>query len=385
MSASFELATAGRIVFGAGRVRELGGMVRELGAERVLLVTGRAPGRAAAALDSLSASGVDTAPFHVPGEPSVELVREGAAAARQARAEAVVACGGGSALDAGKAIAALATNPGDFYDYLEVVGRGQPLVHPPLPLVAVPTTAGTGSEVTKNAVLYSREHEVKTSLRSPLMLPRIALVDPDLLEGAPVAVMASSGMDALSQLVEPYLSVRANPLTDALARDGIARSARSLRRACLEGADASAREDLALASLFGGICLANAGLGAVHGIAAPAGGMLGAPHGALCAALLPAAFAMNLSAMRRRAPAAADRFREVAVLVTGRAGAQADDGIEFFEALRRDLAIPTLARYGLDAERVPALVARSRKASSMRGNPVDLTDSELTEIVLRSM
>jgi len=385
VTAGFELATAGRIVFGAGRVVELGAMVRALPAGRVLLVTGRTPGRASAAVASLRESGLETTLFQVPGEPSVELVREGVAAAKQARADAVVACGGGSALDAGKAIAALATNPGDVYDYLEVVGRGEPLVHPPLPFVAVPTTAGTGSEVTRNAVLHASEHEVKASLRSPLMLPRIALVDPDLLEGAPPQVIASSGMDALSQLVEPYLSVRANPLTDALAREGIARSARSLHRACLEGADASAREDLALASLLGGICLANAGLGAVHGIAAPAGGMLGAPHGALCAALLPAVFAVNLSAVRDRVPARADRFREVAVLVTGRAGAQSEDGLAFFDALRHDLSIPGLASYGLDAGRVPALVARSLQASSTRANPVELTEAELTEIVLRSM
>src|SRR5581483_5456587 len=180
-------------------------------------------------------------------------------------------------------------------------------------------TAGTGSEVTKNAVLASTEHRMKASLRSPLMLARAAIVDPDLLVGLPAPVIASSGLDALSQLIEPFLSSRANPVTDALAREGIRRSARSLRRACAQGLDhgdgaGALREDLALASLFGGLCLANAGLGAVHGFAAPAGGMSPVPHGAACAALLPHAMRVNLRALRTRAPEhpALARFREVA-------------------------------------------------------------------------
>jgi alcohol dehydrogenase class IV len=298
-----------------------------------------------------------------------------------------VAIGGGSALDGGKAIAALAPNGGDVLDYLEVVGRGRPLARPSLPFVAVPTTAGTGAEVTRNAVLGSADAGMKASLRSPLMLPRLAIVDPDLLAGAPPALLASSGLDALAQLVEPYLSARANPVTDALAREGMRFSARSLRRACLEGLDAGTREDLALASLLGGLCLANAGLGAVHGFAAAAGGMFSAPHGAVCAALLVASLEVNLRALRARAPRheGLDRLREVAAWLTGRPDAAAEDGIAWIAGLVRDLRVPGLARWGMVAADVGPLVERAKRASSMRGNPIALGDDELAEIAERSL
>jgi alcohol dehydrogenase class IV len=382
----FEFATATRIVFGAGRLAEAPEAVRALGGHRVLLVTGRDPARAQPLREGLERLGLPTLPFPVHGEPTVELAREGTARAVAAGCDAVVAFGGGSALDAGKAIAALAANGGDPLDYLEVVGRGQPLTRPSLPLVAIPTTAGTGSEVTRNAVLGSREEKVKASLRSPLMLPRVALVDPDLLTGAPAAVIASSGLDALSQLVEPFLSARANPLTDTLAREGMRRSARSLRRAVLESLDAAAREDLALASLFGGLCLANSGLGAVHGFAAPMGGMFQAPHGAVCAALLAASLEVNLRALRARAPQhpSLSRFQEVASLLTGRAEARAEDAIAWVKELCQALSVPGLCRYGLTEAEVPRLVEKARVASSMKANPLVLTDEELTEIAVRS-
>ena len=382
----FEFATATRIVFGAGRLAELPEAVKALGGHKVLLVTGRDPTRAGPLREGLGRLGLSSVTFTVEGEPTVERVREGTATALAAQCDAVVAFGGGSALDTGKAIAALAANGGDPLDYLEVVGRGQALTKPSLPLVAIPTTAGTGSEVTRNAVLGVKDAQVKASLRGPLMLPRLALVDPELLTGAPPAVLASSGLDALSQLLEPFLSARANPLTDALAREGMVRSARSLRRAVLEGPDAAAREDLALASLFGGLCLANAGLGAVHGFAAPVGGMFEAPHGAVCAALLPATLEVNLRALRTRAPShpALPRFQEVARLFTGRADAQAEEGISWVKELCQALGVPGLGRYGLTEADVPRLVTRAKAASSMKANPLPLTDEELTEIAVRS-
>ena len=383
---SFEFATATRIVFGAGRLAEAPEAVKSLGGRKVLLVTGKNLTRAEPLREGLGRLGLSTVTFSVEGEPTVELAREGTATALSQGCDAVVAFGGGSALDAGKAIAALATNGGEPLDYLEVVGRGQVLSNPPLPLVAIPTTAGTGSEVTRNAVLGVKDAQVKASLRSPLMLPRLALVDPELLAGAPAAVLASSGLDALSQLLEPFLSARATPLTDALAREGMGRSARSLRRAVLEGPDAAAREDLALASLFGGLCLANAGLGAVHGFAAPVGGMFDAPHGAVCAALLPATLEVNLRALRARAPhhPALPRFQEVAVLLTGRADARAEEGITWVRELCQALGVPGLGHHGLTEADVPRLVSRARAASSMKANPLVLTDEELTEIAVRS-
>ncbi len=384
---AFEFATATRVLFGAGRMAEAPEVVRALGARRVLIVTGSTPSRAMPLREGLDRMGLATVVFRVEGEPTLEVAREGTATAIAAGCDAVVALGGGSVMDAGKAIAALAANGGDPLDYLEVIGRGRPLTEPAVPLVAIPTTAGTGSEVTRNAVLGSREQKVKASLRSPLMLPRVALVDPDLLEGAPGPVIASGGLDALSQLMEPFLSARANPLTDALAREGIRRSVRSLRRGVLEELDAPTREDLALASLFGGLCLANAGLGAVHGFAAPVGGMFQAPHGAVCAALLAATLEVNLRALRTRAPGhpALPRFQEVAALLTGRSDAPAEEAATWVRELCQALRVPGLRTYGLTEAEVPTLVGKARVASSMKANPLELTEEELTEIAERSM
>jgi alcohol dehydrogenase class IV len=374
----FEFATAGRIVFGGGRLAEVPAELAALGATRALLVTGRSPERSAALAAQLP---VPLVRFAVDGEPTLAVARAGVAAG--AGCDAVIAIGGGSALDAGKAIAALLASGSDPLEHLEVIGRGRPLTGPSLPLIAIPTTAGTGSEVTRNAVLASPEAGVKASLRSPSMLPRLAVIDPDLLIGCPRPVLAASGLDALSQLIEPFLSARANPLTDALAAEGIRRSARSLRRACLEEADAGAREDLALASLLGGMCLANAGLGAVHGFAAPVGGMFAAPHGAVCAALLAATLEVNLRAVRARAPERVARFAELSLLVTGRPEPEA--AITWVAELCRALAVPGLAHYGMTRAELPLLVERARAASSMRGNPVALDDQELLEIAERSL
>ena len=310
---NFEFATAGRILFGHGVLDQVPSALSGWKITSALLVTGRDPARAACLVRGTPGRGGCRDDF-IPrrrGAHHIELARDGVRAVRQTAAGAVIAYGGGSALDAGKAIAALATNGGEPLDFLEVVGRGRPLTEAPLPFVAIPTTAGTGSEVTRNAVLAVPAAGVKASLRSPSMLPRLAAVDPGLLAGLPRAVIASSGIDALSQVIEPFLSARANPLSDALAREGIRRSVGALGRAYANGLgdDAAARDDLAITSVCGGLCLANAGLGAVHGFAAPAGGMLGAPHGAICAALLPHVLAVNLRALRARAPGSIRRCR----------------------------------------------------------------------------
>jgi alcohol dehydrogenase class IV len=279
----FEFATATRIIFGEGTAATLPELARSFG-RRPLVVTGASTERAAWLASALSAE-----VFAVPGEPTVDLVREGARRAHDSACDVIVSLGGGSAIDAGKAIAIIATNGGEPLEFLEVVGKGRAIVAQPLPFIAVPTTAGTGSEVTRNAVLGSTEHGVKASLRSPLMLPRVALVDPELTYGLPPSVTAFTGLDALTQLIEPYVSVRANPLVDTVCVEGIRRVAGALRRAYHDGADPEARRDMALASLFGGLALANAGLGVVHGFAAPLGGSWKAPHGALCAGACAAA------------------------------------------------------------------------------------------------
>lgn len=382
----FEFATATRIIFGPGTLREVGPIVTEMG-RRALVVTGRSVERAAPLLDALSAEGVGTTVFSVTGEPTTEVVRRGTEQARKTACDLVIGIGGGSALDAGKAVAALLTNGGDPLDYLEVIGAGKPLIRPSAPYIAIPTTAGTGAEVTRNAVLVSPEHRVKVSLRSPLMLPGLALVDPELTYGLPPAVTASTGLDALTQVMEPYVSKTANPLTDAICREGMHCAARSLRRACEQGDDPAAREDMALASLFGGLALANAKLGAVHGFAGPLGGMFHGPHGAICARLLPHVMRVNVHALRERGrnSRALQRYDEVAQILTGDKRATADDGVRWVRDLCDALKVPPLATYGLTRENFRTLVQKASAASSMQGNPIKLTRSELELILTRAL
>ncbi|MEZ5277811.1 MAG: iron-containing alcohol dehydrogenase [Opitutaceae bacterium] len=383
---AFEFATAGRILFGPGRLREVGPLAAAFGT-RALLVTGANPRRARDLMDGLEAVEVYHQEFSVAGEPTTETVQSGVALARSFGAEMVIAIGGGSPIDAGKAIAAVATNPGDLFDHLEVIGRAQPLHQAPLPLLAIPTTAGTGAEVTRNAVLTSAEHRVKVSLRSPLMLPRIALVDPDLTHDLPPGLTATTGMDALTQLLEPFVSNRANPMTDSFCREGLVRAGRSLRRAVRDGKDAGARSDMALASLLGGLALANAGLGVVHGFAGPIGGRFDAPHGAICAALLPASVDANLKALRARAPDSPgiDRYEQAARLITGRKRAKAEDLVEWLKTLTQAIGIRGLGAYGVTRDHFHELIAQASRASSMKGNPLQLKETELSTLLGRSL
>lgn len=382
----FEFTTATQIIFGPHTVNEVAPLAAGWG-RRVLLVTGATPERAAPLMEQLQKQGVEVVTFSLSGEPTTAIVSVGAQRAREARCDLVIGLGGGSVLDAGKAIAALLTNGGEPLDYLEVIGRGQTITRPAAPYIAIPTTAGTGSEVTKNAVLASPEHRVKASMRSPFMLPRLAVVDPTLTHTAPPSVTASAGLDALTQLIEPYLSNKANPMTDALCREGMRRVARSLRRAYQNGDDAEAREDMALASLFGGMALANAALGAVHGLASPLGGLYAAPHGMICARLLPYVMDANVRALRSRQPTspALERCTEIAYLLTGNPSASAEDGVAWVEALCADLNVPPLSQWGVRREDFPAVIGAAQKASSMKGNPIALSDKELAEILERAL
>ncbi len=314
----FEFATAARIVFRCGAIADLPRLAREFGT-RALLTSGRNAHRAAPVVAALDSAGIECSIFPVSGEPTVNLVREGAVVARRG-CEFVIGFGGGSAIDAGKAIAALASNSGEPLDYLEVIGRARPLERASLPFIAVPTTAGTGAEVTRNAVIGSPEHGVKASLRSPMMLAKIALIDPELTLDLPPTVTANTGLDTLTQLIEPYVSVRANPMTDLFCVEGLKRVTSSLDRAFRHGHDIAARESMSFASLLSGLALANAGLGVVHGFAGPLGGMFDAPHGGICAALLPHGIVVNIRALRARDPNgnALQRYTEIARVLTGR-------------------------------------------------------------------
>jgi alcohol dehydrogenase class IV len=383
---SFEFATAGRIVFGCGAVARVGSLAAEFG-KRALVVTGRGPERAARAVEALAASGISCELFHVSGEPTTEDAQNGVARARALGAELVVGVGGGSAIDAGKAIAALLANGGAALDYLEVIGGGRKLGRPSVPYIAVPTTAGTGAEVTRNAVLDSPEHRVKVSLRSAYMLPAVALIDPELTLSVPPAVTASTGFDALSQVLEPYVSNQANPLTDAICREGMTRAARSLRRAFEHGSDLAARADMAVTSLCGGLALANAKLGAVHGFAGPLGGMFNAPHGAICAALLPHVVDVNVRALRSRSGSGERlaRFDDVARILTGSASASADDAVRWLQDLARSLDIPGLGSYGVHDVEFESIANKARVSSSMQGNPITLDRDDLFEILRKAL
>lgn len=382
----FEFTTAGRIGFGPGITTEMTPEIAALGTT-AFVVTGGTSERQAGVLDALVGQGLACVTFAVTGEPTTEIVTTAIASARRARADLVIGIGGGSVIDTGKVVAAMLTNDGTLEDYLEVVGAGRPLVYPSAPYVAIPTTAGTGAEVTRNAVLCVPERKVKVSMRSGFLLPRLAIVDPLLTHSMPPELTASTGLDALTQLAEAFVSNKANPLTDGLCREGLRHAGRSLRRAFEDGSDAEARADMALASLFSGLALANAKLGAVHGFAGPLGGMIDVPHGVVCGRLLPLVIEANVRVLRDRAgdsPALA-RYDEIARLLTGDSRAKASDAVSWVHDLCETFALPGLRRFGLSEDDFPEAVAKAKNASSMKGNPIELTDDELLAILARAI
>jgi alcohol dehydrogenase class IV len=385
----FEFATAGRIMVGLGRAAELPGVAAGLGS-RVLVCTGASPERHAGLLADL---GVPAAVFPVAGEPTVDVVRAGLAVAREHGADVIAAIGGGSVIDTGKAVATLLGNGGDPLDYLEIVGSGRRIAQPAVPCVAMPTTAGTGAEVTANAVLAVPAHRVKASLRSALMIPRVALVDPLLTVSCPPPVTASAGLDALTQCLEPFVSIRASPLTDGLAREGLRRAGTGLRAAYADGGDVGARADMALCGLLGGMALANAKLGAIHGLAGVIGGTADVPHGMACAALLVPVIEANVRALRSGRPAdpgldhlaPLDRYAEAARLLTGESAASVEDGLAWIRATLALLEVPGLAAFGLAPEQADDVAAKAMTSSSMQGNPVALSHDELKAILLQAL
>jgi len=376
---NFEFAAPTRIIFGEGRLADIPKIVSAMGS-RALVVEGRS-GRAESLVRQLGDVGLATTTLQVSSEPTIALVEAGLAQARRERCDVVVALGGGSVVDAGKAISALLTNDAPVRDYLEVIGKARPLANRAAPFIAIPTTAGTGAEVTRNAVLMAEDEQVKVSLRSPLMLPAVAVIDPELTYSLPPSVTASTGLDALTQCIEPFVSPQANPLSDAVAREGMHRASGALLRAFRDGSDREARRDMAVASLCGGLALANAKLGAVHGFASPLCGMFPVPHGMACARLLPLITEINVRAIRARMPnaAAVGRYDEVARIVTGDASARAEDAAVWLRELVAELSVPGLASYGVQGGDIPRVVAAARQASSMQGNPIVLTDAELCE------
>jgi alcohol dehydrogenase class IV len=385
MGINFEFATATQVIFGNGTVSKVPHLLQGMG-QNIFLVTGKTPERVKFLTENLEAGGFSVFSFQVEKEPTTEMISNGVKFARETDCKAVVGFGGGSVIDSAKAIAALTPNKGELLDYLEVIGKGKKLEEKPLPFIAVPTTAGTGAEVTKNAVIHSPEHNVKVSLRSPLMFPDVAVIDPELTLSMLPEITATTGMDALTHLLETFVSNQANPFIDMLCREGIHRISASLKNAFENGNDLKAREDMAFAAMLGGMALANVKLGAVHGFAGPLGGMFPVPHGAVCAALLPAVMEINIRVLEEQKHIKSiAKYLEVAQILTGNKDAKIEDGINWAGEMVKALKIPTLSAFGLSASDFPVLVEKAKKASSMQGNPVSLSEKQLTEILEKSV
>ncbi|WP_372949714.1 iron-containing alcohol dehydrogenase [Mariniphaga sp.] len=385
MGINFEFATATQIIFGNGTVSKIPQLLQEMG-KNIFLVTGKNPERAKFLTENLKAEGFTVIHFRIEKEPDTEMISEGAKLARETACDAVVGFGGGSVIDSAKAFAALVPNKGNLLNYLEVIGKGKKLEEKPLPFIAIPTTAGTGAEVTKNAVIHSTEHNVKVSLRSPLMFPDVAVIDPELTLSMPPEITATTGMDALTHLLETFVSNQANPFIDMFCIEGMRRISVSLKKAHENGDDLKAREDMAFAAMLGGIALANVKLGAVHGFAGPMGGMFPVPHGAVCAALLPAVMEINIRKVKEQKQIQTlEKYRKVAQILTGNLNAKAEDGIQWTAEMVKALRIPSLSAFGLSSSDFPDLVEKAKKASSMKGNPVLLNNKQLTEVLEKSV
>ena len=351
---SFEFFNVPRIAFGRGVIARLAEFV-PAGARSMLVFNGR------------ELDGKWAATFRQRGEPTVDDIDRALAMARGARCDFVIGFGGGSAIDAGKAVAGLLGNRGAASDYMEIVGKGQKISKPAVPWIAIPTTAGTGAEVTRNAVIGWPEKKFKASIRGELLMAKVTLIDPELGLDVSPDVTARSGMDALCQCIEAYVSNGANPMTDAIALKGVELAGKLLKRAFDDGRDIEAREGMALAALLGGIALTNAGLGAAHGFAAPLGGNFPIPHGTICGVLLPHVIAAN----RRYGVL---KYHDVDRALGG-------DAAEICARLVDQLKLPNLGSFGLTAADLPPMVDLARRASSMRYNPVPLDDAELSEIL----
>ncbi|WKY46436.1 iron-containing alcohol dehydrogenase [Eubacteriaceae bacterium ES3] len=382
----FEFMTANRIIFEVGAIKKIGHLTSSFG-NKALLASGMSEDETSKIVGYLNEAGITTIVVGVQGEPSVEGLKEALALARTEACNVVIGFGGGSTMDTAKVIAAMLNNDGEIIDYLEVIGGGQQLTQPSLPCIAIPTTSGTGAEVTKNAVISSKKHKVKVSLRSPYMLPELVILDPALTISVPQAVTASTGLDALTQVLEPFVSNQANPITDAFCREGLARAAKSLRQAFDDGTDLEAREDMAITSLFGGLALANAKLGVVHGFAGVIGGMFPIPHGVVCAALLPYAIEINVKALLRddSGSVSVKRFDEVAQILTGNQQSTAEDCVLWIQNLCQHLKIPRLSAFSIKEDDFNEIIEKSMVASSMKGNPIKLNYEELEEILKRAL
>ena len=379
---SIDFSTANRIIFGAGRISSLGEIIGHYG-KRVLIVKGKKFPDPKTIFAICENANVRWDCFNVVNEPNVETINRSVELGREKKSDFVIGFGGGSVIDTGKATSALLNNQGSLLDYLEVVGKGKPLKKTSKPYIAIPTTAGTGSEVTRNAVISVPEKKVKVSMRNAYLLPEVAIIDPELTYGVPKTITAVTGMDAFTQVIEPYVSRYSNVLVDMFCKDAIPRGASYLLRAWKNGNDHEARENISWVSLMGGLALANAKLGAVHGFAGPIGGMFHAPHGAVCAALLPSVMLVNAEALSNRGNdlEKISRFENIARWVTGVENATIEEGVEWIESLCKYMEIPRLSELGIKKAHFSTIIEKSKNSSSMKGNPIQLTEQEMVKIL----
>ena len=377
-----DFATAGRVLFGWGKIYQLAELISAWG-KNAFLVRGKSKSYGQPFYAELEKAGVNITEYSVSSEPEANTISEAVSLARNKGCEFVIAFGGGSVIDTGKAVSALLTNEGDLLDYLEVIGKGLPLKYPSAHFIAMPTTSGTGSEVTKNAVINVPEKKVKVSIRSNFLLPSIALVDPQFTTKLPAEITASSGMDAFIQVIEPYVCNAPNAMVDMFCKDAIPRAASALPRAYKNGRDIEARINMSWVSLMGGLSLANAKLGAVHGFAGPIGGMYHSPHGAICAALLTAVIKVNCELLAKSSDGDVilKRYIEVFRWVTGSEHASIKDGIQWFDELCKALNIQPLRKFGVQRSDFEEIIEKSSRSSSMRGNPVQLGAREMSRIL----
>ncbi|MDO9545231.1 MAG: iron-containing alcohol dehydrogenase [Pelolinea sp.] len=378
----FNFTTANRIIFGEGTISSLKEIVECYG-KKVLIIKGKEKPDPAYFFSICKESNLEWVEFIVFNEPNIETINRAVEVGRKENCEFVIGFGGGSVIDTGKAVAALLNNEGSLLDYLEVVGKGNPLKNRSKPYIAIPTTAGTGSEVTTNAVIAVEEKKVKVSMRNAFLLPDVAIVDPELTYEVPKNITASTGMDALTQVLEPYVSRNHNQMVDLFCREGIPIGSSYLLRAWKDGSDSEARRKMAWVSLLGGLALANAKLGAVHGFAGPIGGMFHVPHGSVCAALLPSVFFVNVKALSNRGNnmEIISRYSDIAKWITGNEDANISEGVEWLKDLAKKINIPRLSELGIKKTDFPAIIEKSKNSSSMKGNPILLTDNELEEIL----
>jgi len=385
MNKDFDYYLPTRIIFGKGSIRKCVMFARELG-NNALVVTGSGKVSIDGLRTLLREEGINWTEYRVGGEPRVDIILDGIRIAKDAKSDHVICLGGGSVMDAGKAIAAMMTNPGYLMDYLEVVGKGKSVDIQGLPVITIPTTAGTGSEVTRNSVISVPERKIKVSMRGKGMPAKIALIDPELTYSLPPEIIATTGMDALTQVIEAYMSNSANPISDAYALEGIRRGAESMLKAFENGKDEDARANMSMTALFSGIALSHAGLGAVHGFAGVIGGMIDAPHGAICACLLPAVLSANFETISKgeNNNDALLRFKRFSQIVTGESSPTPQKGIEWVRDLSKKLKIKGLSYLGVKKSDFKFIVPKAVLSSSMKKNPLVLGEDVLLKILEES-